>query len=106
MVRRFPVFLILAIASACDYVPGAAIYPAALKGVERVAAEYLVETHPALPLRASVVCMTNAMTQVEVVQMGIRNDLTLTPRRRAVFEAVEDRPKAANCLAALGETTA
>ena len=92
--------------SACDRVPGAQVYPSMLKDVERVAAEYLVETRPTLPLRPGVLCLTNAMTQVEIVRMGFRNDLVLTPERRAAFEAIETRPKAANCLAALGETAA
>jgi hypothetical protein len=92
--------------SGCAAVPVAAVYSGSLKGVERVAAIYLVETQPALPLQASVICMTNAMSQVEVIRLGSKDNRYLTKSYRSVFEEIEDRPKAANCLAALGETTA
>lgn len=106
MTKIFPALIALILLNGCLPIPAAAIYSGSLKGVERVAGLYLEQTQPDLPNLAGVTCMTNAMKKVEIVKLGSKDSRFLTEAYRTALAEVATRPKAANCLAALGETAA
>jgi hypothetical protein len=106
MMKSVTVLALCIALNGCTAIPAAAIYSGALKGVERVGGLYMAETRSNVDKTEGVACLTGAMTRVQIVKLGSNDSRFLTPAYRVALEEVANRPEAANCLAALGETAA
>ena len=106
MTKTLTALAAFALMSGCTAIPAAAIFSGSLKGVERVSALYIADTRPNIDATAGSVCLINAMKRVEIVKLGSTDSRFLTEAYRTALAEVETRPKAANCLAALGGTAA
>ncbi|MGB5556907.1 MAG: hypothetical protein WBN04_02740 [Paracoccaceae bacterium] len=86
--------------------PVAIVYDASRKGSVSVAERILAQTHPDVDSGAAAECVIAGMTYGEIVKLGTSDTTKVTVKSRDLVAEMVQRPKTAECLAALPKVQA
>ena len=86
--------------------PAAIVYDGSRKQTASVAERILVQTHPNVDSSAAAECVIQGMTYGEIVKLGISDTTKITAQSRDLVAEVVQRPKTAECIAALPDLPA